>query len=384
MKNKKNICVLGLSGFPDSISAKTNRYKSIVEMITTYEDSVTVVNRDVGKRISKNYGKAKVVNSIGCDIDSYTLRKYLRKIIVVFDFFKLIQVYGLRKIDAIIVYSYSFTDIIFYKLYSFVFRAKLCLDYVEKRSQMQYRKGYLSKTINDKLFEQIVFIVFDGVIVISDFLKEEVSKQIKSNKIYKLPPVCDFEYCSGRKSKNFEKYILYCGSVGYKDVIYFVLDAYNEAKVFDSFLLYFVVSGGAKEIEQIKNRFAEFPYVRVYSYLPYEQLLTLYNNALGLIIPMRQTLQDKARFPQKITEYLASGRPLISNSWGEISNYFKNRENAVLADGYLVSSYSEILKEIARNEIDLDLIGQRGFETGQKYFSEKAHFKALNHFLHSL
>ncbi len=82
--------------------------------------------------------------------------------------------------------------------------------------------------------------------------------------------------------------------------------------------------------------------ILIYSNVPYTDLINLYRNSEALIIPMRNTDQDKARFPHKISEYCASDRPIITNSIGEISNYF-NESNAYLCSEYDEQKYADVM-----------------------------------------
>ena len=53
---------------------------------------------------------------------------------------------------------------------------------------------------------------------------------------------------------------------------------------------------------------------------------------LALLIPLSNSEKDKARFPTKIAEYLASARPVVSSNIGEFANYATNNKNAVLCE----------------------------------------------------
>ena len=66
-------------------------------------------------------------------------------------------------------------------------------------------------------------------------------------------------------------------------------------------------------------------------YVNREELLALYSNAQALLAPLEDDERSKARFPTKIGEYLVSGRPVITNSVGEVSRFLKDGETAFIA-----------------------------------------------------
>ena len=61
--------------------------------------------------------------------------------------------------------------------------------------------------------------------------------------------------------------------------------------------------------------------VKVFRNVNHSDIPGHYKPAKALLIPMRPTLQDAARFPHKIGEYVASGNPMISNNFGEVACY---------------------------------------------------------------
>jgi len=84
----------------------------------------------------------------------------------------------------------------------------------------------------------------------------------------------------------------------------------------------------------------------LYNNIPYATLISLYKSADLLIIPLRNNIQDVARFPHKVSEYTASKRPLISSKIGELKHYFVNKESALLAVEYSVNMYVDTSKEM--------------------------------------
>ncbi len=255
------------------------------------------------------------------------------------------------------------------------------LDYVERRSEMEGRRG---TRLNDYLFEKLAFYMADGIITISDFLKDTVKVFFHQNEMFKLPPLTDFKSFDEVEVSSGFDFILYCGSVGYIEVVELVVEAYRISLVNDKLKLVLVLSGGDHIVKDYEQRYVENPDVFVYDNLSRDELIQKYKAAKALIIPMRPSKQDAARFPQKIAEYVASRNPILSNEFGEIGKYFKHNETAILADGFDVLSYSKRIREIVDGVYDLNRIGEQAYKMGKSIFDQNSYKDSLPNFFRSL
>ena len=77
--------------------------------------------------------------------------------------------------------------------------------------------------------------------------------------------------------------------------------------------------------------------------IPREDIPPRYVGASALLIPIEDTVQDYARFPHKIGEYLASGNPIISTNYGEMKNnkVFVDEESVLIASDYNTELFAE-------------------------------------------
>ena len=124
--------------------------------------------------------------------------------------------------------------------------------------------------------------------------------------------------------------------------------------------------------------------VQIYNQIPYDELMSLYKNADGLLIPLQDTIQDKARFSQKIAEYLSTQNPIITNNIGDIKMYFKDRYNAYIAKSYTKEAFAEIMSEIIQNPNEAKEIGKKGYKTGLNNFDNIRVCKDLSNFISTL
>ena len=120
---------------------------------------------------------------------------------------------------------------------------------------------------------------------------------------------------------------------------------------------------------------------KVFSNIPFSELVDLYVNASALLIPLRSTKQDAARFPHKIAEYTATGNPIITTNYGEVNYYFKDGENALVADSYNTSDFAEKMNFVIENPEQAKQIGQKGKELGMNEFSHIKYGPILKDYL---
>jgi len=102
------------------------------------------------------------------------------------------------------------------------------------------------------------------------------------------------------------------------------------------------------------------------------------------MIPLRDTVQDNARFPHKVGEYSAAKRPILSTNIGELKAYFKNGVSAILANDYTVQSYLTALSTTLCSKETLDSIGKEGYKIGLKNFDYEEQALQLKKFIEAL
>lgn len=291
------------------------------------------------------------------------------------------------QLDFAILSTRKFSSVLYYVILSKLFGFKTVLNYVEYYTAFHKRKFQLRQRVNDKLFDNYAPRMVDSVFLISEYLNDHVLKIAPRKKIFKIPGLTDFDKYSLVDEMQTEPYFLFCGDASYKEIVFFIIDSYALVKNPSSFYLYLVVSGRENSIEQVKQ-YAEkqnnIKTVKIFSRLPESKLYSLYKNAKALLIPLRPTIQDAARFPHKTGEYMASGNPVISTNYGEMKFYFKDKENLLLADSYDKKEFAERMQFIIDNPEEAKEIGIRGRDIAADLFEYKRQSPRIDSFLESL
>lgn len=281
-----------------------------------------------------------------------------------------------KKIHTAILYSNYFFELPYYWLLSRFLGFKIVLQYVEFFSSIPGRNSFFTK-INDRFLDSYFYHFCDGVIAISDFLVRHVQKKSPQLPLIKLPAICDFrefENIPSHQNEMQQPYLMYCGSIYYLEVIELILSIFENLKrnnIYKGRLILVVSGNHTSNWEQLNLRMRNIIYqkdILLKSSIPYEDLLTLYKGADILLIPLRDTIQDNARFPHKIGEYTASQRPILSTNTGELKCYFVDGVSALLANEYSENAYVEKLTNALKSKELLDSIGKEGNIVGMANF----------------
>ena len=99
------------------------------------------------------------------------------------------------------------------------------------------------------------------------------------------------------------------------------------------------------------------------------------------MIPLRNTIQDIARFPNKVCEYAASKGVIVSTVYGEPAYFFEDKVSALIADDFSVDALTEKLDWLYDNENEIECIGQRGYEIGTEMFNLNSYQTKIKEFL---
>jgi glycosyltransferase involved in cell wall biosynthesis len=292
-----------------------------------------------------------------------------------------------NKLDCAILSVNGIIAVMYYFFLSKLIGFRTILNHVEFYSAMQRDEFKIGRKINNLLYDNYSFRLVDGVFPISEFLIKRMQKRAPRKKFLKIPVLTDLErYRECCEANQTEQYFLFCGAAGYHQIIEFIVDCFDCLTDTPAYL-YLVTNGDKKELENIQNYINKAKLrnqVKMFSKLTNSQLSNLYKNAIALLIPLRPTLQDKARFPHKIGEYMASGNPVISTNYGEVKHYFRDMFDMLIADSYDKKLFAEKMQFILNQPEEARKIGANGKETASKYFDYRSYGPKIINFIDSL
>ena len=238
--------------------------------------------------------------------------------------------------------------------------------------------------INGYLHSFCLGYLADAILPISEYLTKVCSRFHKP--MFKLPICADFHNINLPSYKSDNKYFLYCASAVYHRAFDFVLDSFEiVTKTHPDAFLHLILSGKQcfidEDREKVEQRGLDSKVV-IMSQLKYDTLLSEYGNSCGLLIPLfNDNIGDVARFSQKISEYLSTRRPVISTDVGEVSFYFKDKINMLIAEEVEPNCFAEKMTYVLNNPFEADRIGKEGFDYGASLFDYRIITKKLSDFM---
>lgn len=378
------ILFCGLSGIPNKASASINRYMAIGQALSEKHE-IIYINRfplfSINNNQSSEENAFRVIDATNTKFRpaSFFKRNILKHTSFIFEFNTIRKLNKEKKIDWLNIYTQYFGILLIYYAFSKLFKFKTILHYVELRSGFNDR-SFLYR-INDLLFDKIGIFLCDKIIPISTTLNNYIFSLRPKAKTLIIPPICDFDFFAAIKPENINhQYFVFCSSISYEEVILFVIQSFLSIK--NKEVALHLVINGKIENEKINQLIeANSNSIYLFSNLKYEDLIAKYKGALAELIPLRNTIQDCARFPQKICEFLASNRPIITTSYGEINNYFQDEKNAIISKEYEVESFSDKLDWVIDHQDELMSISQESYITGYKHFNIKSYSSIIDDFL---
>ncbi|MDP4184159.1 MAG: glycosyltransferase [Bacteroidota bacterium] len=387
----KYILYVGFPGFPVGL-AQIKRQLLIAKGLTETGCSVRVFNRVGTHKPGKDppvfiKGTFEGIEYEYCSGTPYRPTGFVKR--------NLLKGYGLfnelkliascrrnHKADAIIISSNVLWELVYYTLLAKLLRIRSVFDAVEYWSTPKKGIAKFALWLKNRLYIDLA----DRIFVISDYLYDRVIREKPGKPILRVPPLCDFNLfvnpaqgCTRAKRKSG---FLFCGSLAYSEVIYFIIEAYRKLNT-DTGLVIIASGDRDAELEKLKeavNR-EQSDHITLLNNITDEELIRSYKNSIALLIPMRPTIQDIARFPHKIGEYTAAARPIVSTNIGEIKNFFKDGVNAFVADSYDTGAFSFKMKEILEKPELADEIGRQGFQTGLQHFDYRKNGVMIYDFL---
>lgn len=388
-----NVLYLGISGFPRGL-ATIQKQLLISKSIQESGGTVFILCRKAvySKLIYDSLPRNKYdgiyfryTSRPPFYIQNFIKRNISKQFNKLFEIKEIRRICKLVKIDSAIIKSnFSIFEALYYFLISRLFGFKVYLNIEE----YHYKRinTYKIRLINNFLFDKFFIYLFDGFIPISDYIVEIIYKKKCKKPILKIPILVDLDKISKIDKPNTHyPYFLFCGAAGYSETIEFIVKAFDQLEN-PNIKLILVVNGDISDIDKIKTyieRSTLNDQIQLYSDLELEQLYSFYKGAAGLLIPLRNNIQDKARFPHKIGEYLASGRPIITSNVGEINKYFVDNVNAFISESNNIDSFVSKMKLVINFPEKADKVGQAGLFLVKKFFDYKIYGPLLNDFLES-
>lgn len=218
----------------------------------------------------------------------------------------------------------------------------------------------------------------EGLFVISDHLKKFfISVGVEDKKVHIINMIVDDNRFKNITINNqSKKYIGYCGNIfdDNKDGIMQLLEAFvgYHVKYPDRYLyiagpIYSMCQKNIYDAYLSKNRVSDF--VFFLGRISPDMMPDFLANAEMLMLTRPNNIQAHYGFPTKLGEYLLSKRPVIISDVGDINNYLKNKESAIIVNPDVISEFIDSMIWISNNPIEANIIGLNGQKCAKNNFN---------------
>lgn len=374
------ITFVGLSGVPFLKRAIDVRLDATIQLFLGLGYEVDVVNRFSVINEDIPRGNYNLVNPF-CRFAGVGRLKFvcLYILALLYEPIRLIRMNRQKHIDVLFVNSGHFMDMLIYWLLSRVMGTRIIYQYCEYRAAFETSNPY--HKLNGRMISKYGAKLWDGAICITTFLEEDCKKKNPQTQTLKMYPICNYDnFKEVRPFAPEYKYVMFCGSVEYRKVVDLIIDSYNCSKIQETHKLLLVLRGGEGEILEIKNR---NPHVVVKTKLSYVDLIAHYKGASALLIPLRDSIRDIARFPNKVCEYCAAETIVITTKNGEMKYLFEDNKNAFVSEEFSVDSFTKSLDKLLDCK-DYSKIGKESLSLGLKHFNIEAYRESTKCFIESV
>ena len=289
----------------------------------------------------------------------------------------------------VLCYTKSFSTQLFAYLLSRILGFLLVLERSEHPFKDYKSKAALRLRGTIRVALEIRFT--DLIFCISDYLMEFYNARgAGEEKLYKVPSTVDSERFIGSFRRPIaRKYICYCGSLTMlKDGVDILIRSYaglaNRYKDVD---LALVGRADTQEDEMFFRDLATSLGIRERVHftgkLPRNEVPAYLCNAEILTLARPKSMVADAGFPSKVTEYLATGKPVVVTAVGEIPNYLTDDVDAYIAEAGSPESFTERMMYALDNYNEALLIGRRGRELALSVFNNSYQANRVLKFIES-
>ncbi len=402
-KSKEHLQVVVLGdnfGFPHGMAA-SNRVRLIARGLIDSGVSVRVLHTMVTERpghVNNPYSRG-VFDNIPYEYTSGTTIRDNRFLLRRWNEIKgsinalmiILKLWYRHEIDCLLLYSpwQSLISVgLLFQLLAKVLRVPIVAVLVEWPF---ISKNNLDLKLRDLLVRRLLRAA-DGVITISKFLTnwclQETSAQKRPIQVLEMPVLIDIKEFKLKSHVSNSTMVLFAGSPEYKDTICFVLDSmkYVWREKPDVKLIitgFSLLDARGKWLGKEVDTRSLLGRIEVLGYLPRDELLALYQKSSALLIPLFDDVKSRARFPTKLAEYLASGRPVVTNSVGEIPIYLHDNINAYICPPGNEKAFSLKIMQALHEPAAAKKVGLAGRQVARKEFHYEVFCFPLSKFISS-
>jgi len=292
--------------------------------------------------------------------------------------------------DAILLYKH---DTVLYSLLAYYLSKCHNAVLVGETTEEIYidLKNQVLKKVAQMSFVKGTARCYDGMVVISEWLRRRLAREIGDQfPITKIPIIVDTERFA-TETMPFAgalRTVGYCGNFRRLEEGMAVLNVFERAtRGLPNCRLKLMGVGPPQNMEALKTRAQEVKpggEVCFVGLVPPEELPKALGTCDVLILPRADGVFSRAGMPNKLGEYLATGRPTVVSSTGEIGCYLRDGHDAYLVPPGHEDVFADRLRYALTHPAEASVIGRMGCETCKRWFDVKPNIMKLLEFINAI
>jgi glycosyltransferase involved in cell wall biosynthesis len=291
------------------------------------------------------------------------------------------------KIDMILFYG---TDFFIYSIFLWFFSKIHGCCFIGENTEAPFvnSKNGIRSSIKKWLVFHIAHKLFDGFVVISSFLENTFQLSLhKNTPILRLPIMIETQNFENEEyvDSSDRKYLIYCGNLNYKGEVEGVLKAW--AAIRHDFPDWHVRIIGdcfsksrRRSLAILVQSLGIDKDVEFMGLVPRERLVKTLMQGDIMLLPRSYGLFSQAGLPNKLGEYLATGKPVIVTKTGDIEFYLTDRRTAYLVQPDDVQAFSDTMRHVMSHDHEAYQVGLNGRKIAKKFFDTNENCKKLLNF----
>jgi glycosyltransferase involved in cell wall biosynthesis len=247
-----------------------------------------------------------------------------------------------------------------------------------------------------KIFSKFILRNVDGFIAISENISQAIAKSNRNIKnkipVLKVPILADptewqIDSDIATSICDKDKYMLWCGDIpGYIEEVKFLIRVMSRLFLKKADIkLRLIGRTTPKSTEDFRKHQHDLGLpldcVEYAGYISQEELVRQCASAFILLLPMQENEPNIFRFPGKLGEYLASGRPVVASGMGEIPNFLNNGVNAIITKPGDEADFVNGIEILLKSHEYAQEMGKKGQELCKSIIDYRLHSSRMRDFI---
>ena len=299
------------------------------------------------------------------------------------------QINKADKISAINRWSDTFITQFFGWVLALMFKAKVITE-CNEHPLRNYQQGLIRKKAGVIKFYTDCFFSH-GILCISRYLENfHLQRGIRKGKLFVVPSTVD----PSRFKKGGEKpipgfYLGYFGSLTFKrDNVDMLIRAFaiacQKRNAVSLVLGGFSTDSERRQMVDLIEKSGIKSKVIILDYLTRQEIANYICHSDILVMVRAEDLESEASYPSKLTEFLATGAPVISVNVGEVSDFLIDGVNSFLVQPGNYEQLADKLNFVIDNYESLRNVGIQGRELTERVFNYNYQAKRIAQFIKGL